>query len=120
MKKALVLIGVLTAGMVALTAGPSEAWHHGRVFIGVGPYPYWGYPPAYYYGYRYGYPYGYAPPVVVEEPRVYIQQPAPSAVMEAPSSAGQAYWYYCQNAREYYPNVPTCSEAWLRVPARSR
>ena len=40
-----------------------------------------------YYGY---YPYGY----------------------EAP-----AYWYYCPSYGAYYPNVASCPEAWVPVPA---
>lgn len=79
--------------------------HGGRggVFIRVGPgyrwgepYPYW-YPPPYY---------AYPPPVVVEQPPVYVQSPAP------------ADWQYCSSAKGYYPNVQTCPEAWVTVPAR--
>jgi hypothetical protein len=65
---------------------------HGRAFIGV-PLFLWG--PGYFYG----------PPPVVAEPPVYVQ----------PGSAG--YWYYCPSAQAYYPNVPSCSEAWVLVPA---
>ena len=117
MKKALVVVGLLASAIVAATAGPSEAWHHGsRVFVGVGPYPYWGYP---YYGYRYAYPYAYAPPPVVvqQEPPVYVEQP-PAADAEAPAEPG--YWHYCPPSRQYYPSVPSCSEPWVRVPARSQ
>jgi hypothetical protein len=71
---------------------------HGRVFIGVGPtvvfgpsYPYW-----------WGYPVDSAP-----------AYPAPAYSAPAP-----AYWYYCPSARAYYPNVPSCPEAWLMVPAQ--
>src|SRR5712692_9948033 len=113
------LVSLVALGLLLGAVAPSYAWGHGRhghrpvvhtrVFIGVGPAfwwgpPYWWYPPPYY---------GYAPPtVVVNEPPVYIQQqPAP-----APA---QAYWYYCQSAGAYYPNVQVCPEAWVRVPARS-
>jgi len=118
MKKTLVLIGLLAAVMVAVVgvaAGPSEA--HGRVFIGVGVGPFWGWGyPGPYWGYRYAYPYPapYPSPVVAEE-RTYIEQqppPAPAAPAE------DVYWYYCPGSRQYYPNVPNCSEAWVRVPAR--
>jgi hypothetical protein len=27
------------------------------------------------------------------------------------------YWYYCPSYGEYYPNVTTCPEAWVPVPA---
>jgi hypothetical protein len=83
--------------------GAHPAFHHfhhrGRVFVGVAPFfafPYWDYP-AYYY-----------PPVVVQpDPPVYIQQ----------QPGSQQYWYYCPSARAYYPNVPTCPEPWVPVPA---
>jgi hypothetical protein len=117
MKKALVVVGLLASAIVVASAGPSEAWHHGpRVFVGVGPYPYWGYP---YYSYRYAYPYAYGPPPVVvqQEPPVYVEQP-PAASAEAPAEPG--YWYYCPPSRQYYPSVPSCSEPWIRVPARSQ
>lgn len=134
--------------LLLILAAPSDAggrrghWHghrHGgvRLFVGVGPvfgygpYPYWRYP--YYYGYSpYGYsPYGYSPyvytppTVVVQEPPVYVQQqpaPAAPAAPAAPPAAQatppEGYWYYCASAREYYPSVPTCSEAWIKVPPR--
>lgn len=121
MKKALVLIGLLAAVLVAVVGvapAPSEA--HGRVFIGVGVGPYWGwgwgYPGPYYWGYR-PYPYyGYAPPVVAQE-QMYIEQQPPAAPA---APAEDAYWYYCPDSREYYPNVPSCSQAWVRVPARAQ
>jgi hypothetical protein len=53
---------------------------HGRFLFGFGPYPYYGYYPAY----------GY----------------------EAPT-----YWYYCPSYGAYYPNVASCPEAWVPVPA---
>lgn len=28
-----------------------------------------------------------------------------------------AYWYYCPSAGAYYPNVPSCPEPWIAVPA---
>jgi hypothetical protein len=66
---------------------------HGRAFIGAGPLFLWG--PGYFY----------TPPPVVAAPPVYVQ----------PGSAG--YWYYCPGAQAYYPNVPSCSEPWVLVPA---
>jgi hypothetical protein len=41
----------------------------------------------------------------------YIYTPPP--VVEAPP----AYWYYCPSAQAYYPNVPSCAEPWVPVPA---
>jgi hypothetical protein len=91
--------------------GPRFVHHHGfrsHVFIGVGPafYPYYYYPPPYYV---------YTPPpVVVQEPPVYVQQPAQAAPAQP-----EAYWYYCQSAKAYYPNVQSCGEPWIKVPPRA-
>jgi len=121
---AVAIVAVAVTGLVALTPAPSDAW--GRVFIGVGPYWGWGYPGPYYYGYPYPYPYSRPPVTVAEQPHVYIQQPAPEAqppavsAEAAPPSESTAYWYYCPSSRDYYPNVPSCSEAWARVPARAQ
>jgi hypothetical protein len=112
-------VSILAVALLLVPAVPTHAWgwhgHPGvraRVFIGVGPiwwgqpYPYWYYPPPSYYAYP-------PPPVIVQEPPVYVQpEPAP-----APS---QSYWYYCPSAKAYYPNVQTCTEAWIPVPPRPR
>jgi len=78
---------------------------HARVFVGVSPFvvaPFgWDYPP-----------YVAAPPVVVQQsPPVYVEQD-PQA-QPAPSE-----WYYCPSANAYYPNVASCPEPWVRVPAQ--
>jgi len=79
---------------------------HGVVVVGPSfwwdpSYPYWWYYPLPYYA--------YAPaPVIVQEPPVYVEPPAPP----------QSYWYYCRSARAYYPTVPTCPEVWVKVPPR--
>jgi hypothetical protein len=111
-------VSLLTITLFLLGVAPSYAWHHGRVFIGVGPVwwgpPYWYYPPPYY---------GYSPPPVVveQQPQVYIQQepsapPPPPSAAQAP--APESLWYYCASAKGYYPSVPTCPEAWIKVPSR--
>jgi hypothetical protein len=73
-----------------------EHFHHG--FVGprvlIGPETFW-YPPTYPY---------FPPPVYAEPPQGYVQ-PAPG------------YWYYCTSAGAYYPDVASCAEAWLPVPA---
>jgi hypothetical protein len=113
---------LLAVMLILILAPPSSAGgrhrHKGsRVFVTVGPRFWWGpWPYPYYY---YPYPY-YAPPVVVREPPVYIQQqvtPTPAAPAE-PSAPEPGYWYYCPSAREYYPTAATCSEAWIKVPPR--
>ena len=106
-------VSLLAVALLLVSAVPSHAWPghpsaRARVFIGVGPFwwgpPYWYYPPPYY-----AYP---APPVVIQEPPVYVQGGP------APAVPAQSYWYYCPRAQAYYPNVPTCAEAWIKVPAR--
>jgi hypothetical protein len=103
-------------------------WHgggyHGGTGVVIGVAPGWGYgwgwgpgwfyPPPFYYGYGagyYGVPYGGGPPVVV-------QQPAPEYIQQEPQqeSLPSGYWYYCASARDYYPSVPSCPEAWIQVP----
>jgi hypothetical protein len=42
------------------------------------------------------------------QPQVYVQQPEP-----------QQYWYYCENPKGYYPNVPQCRNEWLQVLPRT-
>jgi len=100
-------VSLLAMALLLVAVTPSLAWHHGhgRVFIDVGPVwwgPYWYPPPYYVYS---------PPPVIIQEP-VYIQQQPSSA------SPPQGYWYYCPSARAYYPTVPTCPEAWVKVPPR--
>jgi hypothetical protein len=97
--------------IVATLAAPVFAWDrgfhhggfrgHGVVVIGPGCCwdPWWYYPPPYY---------GYAPPPLVQEPPVYVERPAQP----------ESYWYYCPSTKAYYPSVPTCSEAWIKVPPR--
>jgi len=115
-RSAWVLLVLLLFGLLVVPAAPSHAWRgRGGVFIGVGPawwgppYPYWGYPPPY-----------YPPPTVVieQQPPVYVEQP--QAAPPPPPSAPPAYWYYCSSAQAYYPNVQSCPEAWMKVPARAQ
>ncbi len=110
------LISLLAVALLLVAAVPSHAWHghhgvRGRVFIGVGPWFWWGPPYPYWWDYPPPY-YVYAPPaVIIQEPPVYIQQPVATP-------QPQLYWYYCPSARAYYPSVQTCTEAWVKVPPR--
>jgi hypothetical protein len=116
-KSAVILLMLLTVGLLIFPAVPSYAWRgRGGVFIGVGPvwgppYPYWGYPPPYYYP---------PAPVVIEQqqPTMYVEQP--QAAPPPPPSAPPSYWYYCSSAQGYYPNVGSCPEPWIKVPARTQ
>src|SRR6266540_3615962 len=68
---------------------------HGRVFVGVTPFVVG---PAYAYGWA-------SAPVEAYEPPVYTAPPP-------------SYWYYCQSAGGYYPDVPACAEPWVPVPTQ--
>lgn len=48
--------------------------------------------------------YTYAPPVVIQPD---VQQPS------APTPP--TYWYYCVDAKEYYPYTQQCAGGWLKV-----
>jgi hypothetical protein len=120
---------LVIAALLIATVAPSEAGgrHHrhggGRVFIGLGlgVGPWWyGYP---YYPYSY-YPHWYYPPPayaypapVVQQPTVYVEQsPVPPA--DSAPAVPQQYWYYCEPGGGYYPKVESCTEPWVKVPAR--
>jgi hypothetical protein len=119
--------GIAFAAAVAVLmfgVAPADAWWRGGVWCGPGPCgPYWGYP-------------YYAPPVVVEPapppvvvqpspPPVVVQPSPPPAVVQAPApqvyvqpddrAAHDSYFYYCESAKAYYPNVKECPQGWTRV-----
>jgi len=50
------------------------------------------------------YPYPAAPPVIIQQPPVYV--PAPPAPV---------YWYYCPNPQGYYPYIQQCPPGWMQV-----
>jgi hypothetical protein len=41
----------------------------------------------------------------------------PAIPYDEPYYAAPSYWYYCPSYRAYYPNVTTCPEPWVSVPA---
>lgn len=111
---------VLTLAVCVLAAtasAPALAWHYGGhshfgVFMG-GP-GYW-YPPYYYPPYYP--PYSYSPLVIEQtSPPIYIekgdvsQEAAPS---QSPSQTD--WWYYCAEAKAYYPYAKACPSGWQRV-----
>jgi hypothetical protein len=101
-------ISLLAAALLLTLAAPSYAWHGGRsrVFVDVGPA--WGWGPPYPYTVYAPPTYAYSPPpVIVQQPQVYVQQQPPPAPVTS---------FYCASARAYYPSVPTCTEAWIKVP----
>jgi hypothetical protein len=83
--------------------------YRSRVIVGVGFPVYWGpwyYPPAYYYPPYYPYyPPAYSAPTYVEQ----ADEQAPPG--EQPSQ----WWYYCADAKAYYPYVKECPGGWQRV-----
>ena len=97
---ALIVTIAVTTLLVAVPAPEAHVqWH-----IGIGPF-WWPYSYGWYPG-----PYYYPPPsLVVVEPPVYVEMP--------PSDR---YWYYCAPSQAYYPYVETCTEPWIKVPARGR
>lgn len=124
--KKVVSASLLAMALLLLFAAPSLAWTRGhfhggtRVFVGVGPgWWWWGAPYPYYYYPPYYYPYYQPAPV---EPPVYVQQEATPAAPAAPPAvsapAEQGYWYFCASSRQYYPQVSSCSDAWIKVPPR--
>ena len=108
-QKAALLLVALTAASASAPALAQHGHFYGpRVHFGFafGPgywgTPYYPYPPAYYY-----------PPTVVvpTQPPAYIERSEP-----APSQ--QDYWYYCADAKAYYPYVKDCPGGWQRVAPR--
>ncbi len=107
---AVVLAGIMASGSALAHHG--GRFHHGSrahfgVFIGAPafwyyPPPYYYYPPAYYY-----------PPVIAApvSPPAYIERGDANAPQEQP----QGYWYYCPEAKAYYPYVKQCAGGWQRV-----
>ena len=129
------LTGLLLAAAPGAASAGGHGWGHGgghwgghhddhtHVFVGVGTWwgpgwwgpgwwaPGWWGPNYAYYGYGYYPPY-YAPPppATVAEPPVYVERP--------PVSHTAGFWYFCESAGGYYPNVETCPEPWVKVPPR--
>lgn len=93
------------------------------------PSPYYGAP---YYGTPVYYPPApaYYPPVPAYYPAVQPVQPAPVIYTErkvgsqidtkeaqiiSSRTAQQSWWYYCVDAKTYYPYINQCPGGWLRV-----
>lgn len=97
-------------------ASPAALAHHTSVHFGFAfGYPgYWGYPAPYYYppAYPYNNPYYYPSYGYPAGPTDYIEQ---TAQQPAPPQAQVHSWYYCAEARAYYPYVRECAGGWQRV-----
>jgi hypothetical protein len=118
----LVILALLIVTVATGEAGGRHHRHGGpRVFVGLGLgfgpawygypyYPYWYYPPP---------AYAYPAPVVVQQPTVYVEQAPVPPASSAPAAPTQ-YWYYCEPGGGYYPTVQSCTEPWVKVPARAQ
>lgn len=113
----------LAFALTAWLSGPAWAdrpyWHQPRSSVNLGIYvgdP-WPYPP--FYPYSPFPPRIYVPgPVIVTPPPVYIEQApvVPAAPAVPPAAAPEpGYWYYCSDAKAYYPYVKECPGGWQRV-----
>lgn len=120
MKAAKATLSLLMFVCGAVASAPALAWHHGGhahfgVFVGVPGY--W-YPPYYYPPYYAPYYPPYYPPVVVvpSSPPTYIEQGGTQAqAPPSPAPSQSNWWYYCADAKAYYPYVKECPAGWQRV-----
>lgn len=83
---------------------------HGTPHRGVWDY----YPPPHRHLYVSPYPSAYPARVVIERPApvIYVQQQTAS---ETPR-----IWYYCADAKAYYPYVKQCPAGWQEIAAQPR
>lgn len=114
------IVGVLALLLVggAFAHGPRPYYPRSSIHFGVMVGDPWFYPPyAYPPGVVY-WPRVYVPPLVVEAPPVYVER---SVVPPVTVPLEPGYWYYCAEARAYYPQVNACPGGWQKVaPAPER
>lgn len=109
------ILAVLVLATAALAAGAAQA-HGGRGRIHFGVQfgaPFYG-PPFYYPFHPFGPYYYYPPPVYVvpaPQPQIWIERES-----SGPATPVPGFWYYCPEARAYYPSVGSCPGGWQRVP----
>jgi hypothetical protein len=73
------------------------------------------YAPSYYYPPTYSYPPSYYYPPVVAAPAyppAYVER---NPVQAAPAQPQANWWYYCADAKSYYPYIRECPTGWTRV-----
>ena len=105
------ILAVLTLAMLAsVPAMAYRGHHHHRSSVSVGfvfgsPW-YYGYP-----GYAYYPPAYYYPPVSYSSPPVYVER----GDAYTPSEQASGYWYFCPEAKAYYPYVKQCAAGWQKV-----
>jgi len=128
------LVGVSTSGEALAHGGGrgGGGWHGGArvgIYLGApigfnyGYYPYSYYGPAY-YGIPNYYPTApvYYPPI--QSVPTYTQQSESPQISPqvAPKNSSQdvqgSWWYFCVDAKAYYPYVKQCPGGWLRVASQ--
>lgn len=144
MRRALLAMLLVAGAIIVAAPALADRWHHGGGghrgwhYGGYGGYRHYGYGHGGYYHHGHGYwgprafvgvvPYGWwgpaalgwwgwpGVPVVVREQTIVAE--APVYVERQAASPPDGYWYYCQSAGAYYPDVATCAEPWVPVPPR--
>lgn len=136
-------VACVAAAVPASAHGPYRAGWRTSVTIGVGPVWVRPWPVAVPYAVPYAAPYAVpyawdtwgawgpwgpwgpwgAPAVVAAAPPpvVYVERAdAPAADPSGGASGPPAgFWYWCADARGWYPAVPSCPSAWVAVPPRA-
>jgi hypothetical protein len=104
----LVVLAVATLALVPSTPGHARGHGHfgASIWIGPGWGPGWWGP---------AYPYYAAPPVIVQQPPVIIERQPDEYMQQVPQPEEKYYWYYCPDAKGYYPYVKKCPKGWLKV-----
>ena len=114
-------VGIYLGAPIGFSYGYNPYSYYRAPYYGA---PYYGAP---YYGGGYSYPpayYPYAPtfyPLAQPAPATYVERSNEPQIgtQEAPSNSPQnaqgAWWYYCVDAKAYYPYVNQCPGGWLRV-----
>lgn len=131
----LILLGAIASDSV-LAAGRhgggggghrGGGWHGGfsggsrlgfGIFIGAPLLSYYAapyYAPSYYYPPTYSYPPSYYYPPAVAGPAYAPAYAGQGTVQAAPVQAQANWWYYCADAKSYYPYVRECPAGWVRV-----
>ena len=107
------VVVVFVVGAIASATALAGPRGHVRFGVFVGAPFYW-YPPYYYPPYYPPYYSPYYPPVVAapSSPPTYIEQ---GGAQPAPASSQSNWWYYCADAKAYYPYIKQCPGGWQRV-----
>jgi len=102
-----VLLGILAAGSASAHGHGHYRGSRAHFGVFIGAPAYWYYPAPYYY-----YPPYYAPVAAAPaSPAAYVERGDTRA---APEPAHDS-WYYCPEAKAYYPYVKQCPAGWQRV-----